>query len=77
MALKISLELPNDFRYVGTARASVRLLLERERVQDDDIADVELVIGELATNAVRHAEVVPGLSFQVEFEFWSKSSASL
>ncbi|HEX5323221.1 MAG TPA: ATP-binding protein [Capsulimonadaceae bacterium] len=55
MILHLSLQLPEDDAYVGIARFLGRSLLDHMHVVEEDIADVEFVIGELAENVVRHA----------------------
>ena len=52
---------------MGVTRYLCRCLLERMRVREAEIADIESVIGELATNAVQHAH---GRRFGVEMEFY-------
>ena len=55
MELKLSLELPEDRSHVRLTRILVRAMLEHLRVQDSEIDDLELVVGELCANVVRHS----------------------
>jgi serine/threonine-protein kinase RsbW len=55
MILRLSLELPQDGTYVRITRSLGRTLLEHLRVVPENIDDIELVVGELCTNVIRHA----------------------
>lgn len=55
MILHLSLNLPEDDSFVGIARFLGRCLLDHMGVCEEDVADIEYVIGELAENVVRHA----------------------
>ena len=56
MILKLSLDMPEDVGMVQVARLIARTLLENMSVVDSDVGDLELLMGELCTNVVRHAE---------------------
>ncbi len=60
MILNLSLDLPEDGAYVRIARRIARTLLEELKVVDADTSDLELVIGELCTNVIRHADTESG-----------------
>jgi len=64
--LRLTLDLPEGAAYVPALRRSARCLLETVGVAPADVDDLELVLGELATNAVIHAE--SGEGFRVEVE---------
>lgn len=55
MILRLSLDLPEDENYVGTARILSRSLLEDIKVTKPTIEDVEIIVGELCSNVIRHA----------------------
>jgi len=56
MILRLSLDLPQDENYVGTARILSRCLLEDIKVTKPTIDDVEIIVGELCSNVIRHAQ---------------------
>jgi len=53
--LRLSLELPEGVAYVPALRRTARCLLESAGVPGSDVEDIEILVGELATNAVLHA----------------------
>jgi serine/threonine-protein kinase RsbW len=55
MITKLTLELPEDVAHVRKARRVAACLLEGESIAPEDAEHVELVIGEICTNVVRHA----------------------
>jgi serine/threonine-protein kinase RsbW len=57
---KLTLELPEEMEHVRKARRVAVCLLEDELVAREDVDDVELVIGEICTNVVRHAHSAQG-----------------
>jgi anti-sigma regulatory factor (Ser/Thr protein kinase) len=65
MILRLSLDLPEDESLTGMVRHLSRTVLGEMHVNHKDIDDLEYVIGELSTNAVRHAE---DLSYSIELE---------
>jgi anti-sigma regulatory factor (Ser/Thr protein kinase) len=64
--LRLTLDLPEGAIYVPSLRRTVRCLLESVGVSQDDADDVELVLGELATNAVIHSHSAEGYRVEVE-----------
>jgi anti-sigma regulatory factor (Ser/Thr protein kinase) len=67
MILRLSLDLPEDESLTGMVRHLSRTVLEGLHVSSKDIDDLEYVIGELSTNAVRHAD---DLSYSIELELY-------
>jgi len=55
MLLNLSLQLPEDYIHLPMVRRVTREVLASFGVGKGDIDDIELLVGELATNAVRHA----------------------
>ncbi|MGI4792163.1 MAG: ATP-binding protein [Janthinobacterium lividum] len=55
MILRLSLDLPEDLSYIRTTRLLSRTLLEDIKVVKEDMDDVEIIVGELCSNVVRHA----------------------
>lgn len=68
MILKLSLELPENEAYVRITRLLGRTLLEHLQVVEKDVDDIELVVGELCTNVIRHAQSEKG-RFRVLIEY--------
>ena len=68
MGVKVALDLPEDETNVRMARRMGRLLLEEQAVPQQVIDDIELVLGELCTNVIRHARSHAG-QFQVALEY--------
>jgi serine/threonine-protein kinase RsbW len=54
--VRIDLDLPNDAESVSLCRRMVRTALRETGVDQEKAADIELVVSEATTNAVRHAE---------------------
>ena len=69
MILKVSLDLPGDGTYLRIARRVGHTLLEDMGVIDQDIADIEFIVGELCTNVVRHAQTLDDGRFIVMLEY--------
>ena len=69
MILKVSLDLPGDGTYLRIARRVGHTLLEDMGVTDQDIADIEFIVGELCTNVVRHAQTLNDGRFIVMLEY--------
>lgn len=69
MILKVSLDLPGDGTYLRIARRIGHTLLEDLGVVDQDIADIEFIVGELCTNVVRHAQTTGESRFLVVLEY--------
>lgn len=55
MQCSLSLKLPEDFSHIAMVRRVTRDVLVAFGVVPQDVDDIESVLGELATNAVRHA----------------------
>ena len=68
MILKLSMELPENEACVRVTRLLGRTLLEQLQVVEKDIDDIELVVGELCTNVLRHAQSEQG-RFRVVLEY--------
>ncbi len=68
MILNVSLDLPGDGAFLRIARRLGRGLLEDLNVTDDDVSDIEFVVGELCSNVIRHAQVSNG-RFKVILEY--------
>ena len=56
MILRLSLELPEDLAYIRITRVLGRSLLDHLQVVETDINDVEILVGELCGNVIRHAQ---------------------
>jgi len=67
MILRLALELPEDLSYVAITRTLVRSLLEFLQAEQADIADIEILVGELCANVLRHAQTSDG-KYQVVLE---------
>ena len=68
MILKLTLDLPEEQPYVRIMRLLGRTLLENLQVVDQDIDEIELVMGELCANVIRHASSGEQL-FRVSLEY--------
>jgi len=66
VGLRLALDLPLGPRYVSCLSCTARSLFESLSLPRADIDDVELILGELATNVVLHAG---GTDYHVEIEF--------
>ncbi len=69
MILKVSLDLPGDGTYLRIARRVGHTLLEDMGVTQQDIGDIEFIVGELCTNVVRHAQTLKDGRFLVMLEY--------
>jgi serine/threonine-protein kinase RsbW len=56
MILRLSLELPEDLSYIRITRILGRALLEHLQADKRDIDDIEILVGELCSNVIRHAQ---------------------
>lgn len=65
--LSLAFDLPEAVQYIAHLRRTALCFLEGMGISRDDANDVELLLGELATNAVRHAR---GGSYHVDLEFF-------
>jgi serine/threonine-protein kinase RsbW len=68
MILKLTLDLPEEQAYIKITRLLGRTLLEHLRACEQDIDELELVVGELCANVVRHARSTEN-HFQVFLEY--------
>src|SRR5437868_4327559 len=71
MILQLSLDLPEDMSYNRTARDLGRTLLEGLNVLKQDIDDVEIIVDELTSNAIRHAESEEAC-FRLELQYFAE-----
>ena len=69
MIMKLSLDLPEDAPFIRTARLLSRCLLEDIKVVASVTRDVEIIVGELCSNVIRHAQS-KAMHFQVTLEFY-------
>lgn len=53
--IRLTLELPEERPFIRMTRQLGKTLLEELQVAGQDIDEVELIVGELCTNVVRHA----------------------
>lgn len=60
MILNLALDLPDDGTYLRIARRIGSTLLDALGVTQQDIDDIEFVVGELCTNVIRHAKSSDG-----------------
>ncbi len=65
--LSLAFDLPEAVQYIAHLRRTALCFLEGMGISRDDANDVELLLGELATNAVRHAR---GGSYHVDLDFY-------
>lgn len=68
MILNLALDLPGDGAFLRIARRVGTCLLEDLNVTEQDVFDIEFVVGELCSNVIRHAQVSDG-RFQVVLEY--------
>jgi serine/threonine-protein kinase RsbW len=70
MILKLSMYLPEDQDYLRLTRLLGRTLLEYLQADPLDMIDVEMLLGELCSNVVRHARTCNG-RFRVTLEYYA------
>ncbi len=70
MILKLSLHLPEEEAFIRTTRLLSRATLDDLRVVKADIDDVETIVGELCSNAIRHSHSA-GAHYTVGLEYFS------
>jgi anti-sigma regulatory factor (Ser/Thr protein kinase) len=68
MVVRFALDLPNDAQSVPLCRRAVRVILEQLNIPRDRRYEIELALGEAATNVVRHAYPHAGNQYRVELE---------
>jgi len=64
MRVLLCLDLPEDVSHLSALRHAARAALASCRVPASDAADIETILGELASNAAIHAQA--GADFRVE-----------
>ena len=60
MPVKIALDVPEDHSYIRMIRQIGRALLAHHLASEQDIDDLEVVVGELCANVTRHARSASG-----------------
>lgn len=68
MLVRFALDLPDDTVSVPLCRHAARVVLECLRIAPDRRYEIELALGEAATNVVRHAYPHRGHQYRVELE---------
>jgi anti-sigma regulatory factor (Ser/Thr protein kinase) len=68
MTVRFALDLPNDAVSVPLCRRAVRVILEQLNISRERRYEIELALGEAATNVVRHAYAHSGNQYRVELE---------
>jgi serine/threonine-protein kinase RsbW len=68
MLVRFALDLPDDTASVPLCRHATRVILEHLKITPDRRYEIELALGEAATNVVRHAYPHPGHQYRVELE---------
>src|SRR5713226_470002 len=68
MLVRFALDLPDDTVSVPRCRHATRGVLEHLKIASDHRYEIELALGEAATNVVRHAYHHPGHQYRVELE---------
>ena len=66
--MRLTWDLPAEAEHVRLCRQIVCITLQHLKVEERDIEDIELALGELCTNVIRHAKMVPGSNYQVELD---------
>src|SRR5437868_5417716 len=68
MLVRFALDLPNDAASVTLCRRAIRSVMEQLGIPTDRRYEIELALGEAATNVVRHAYAHQGNHYRVEVE---------
>lgn len=68
MLVRLSLDLPDDAASVPLCRHVTRVILEQMQIEQERRQEIELALGEAASNVVRHAYPHPGNQYHVEVE---------
>jgi len=68
MLVRFALDLPNDAASVTLCRRALRSVMEQLGIPADRRFEIELALGEAATNVVRHAYSHQGNHYRVEVE---------
>jgi serine/threonine-protein kinase RsbW len=66
--MRLIWDLPAEAEHVRLCRQLVCLTLQHLKIEERDIDEMELALGELCTNVIRHAGMKPGSNYQVELE---------
>jgi len=69
MRLSLAMTLPEDAAHLSMLRRVVREVLgASSQVNIQDVDDIEVLVGELATNALRHAHSTDGIRVEVSLD---------
>jgi anti-sigma regulatory factor (Ser/Thr protein kinase) len=68
MLVRLALDLPDDAASVPLCRRVTRTILEELKIVPERRYEIELALGEAATNVVRHAYPHPGHQYHVQVE---------
>lgn len=68
MVVRFALDLPDDVASVPLCRRAIRVVLEQFDISPERRYEIELALGEAATNVVRHAYPHPGNQYHVDVE---------
>lgn len=66
--MRLTWYLPAEAEHVRLSRQLVCATLQHLNVAEGDIADMELALGELCSNVIRHAQMTPNSNYQVDLE---------
>ena len=66
--IRLSWDLPAEAEHVRLCRHLVRVVMEHMVAEEQEIEEIELAVGELCANVVRHAQLSPGHSYLVDLE---------
>jgi len=69
MIIRMALDLPAEAAYVRLVRTMAETLLTDMGVVREDVDDIELIVGEVCANAVRHAYDNPNDRYEVRLDF--------
>jgi anti-sigma regulatory factor (Ser/Thr protein kinase) len=69
MILRMLLDLPAEAAHVSLCRGLAQTLLTEMGVVPEDVESVELIVGEICANAVKHAYAHPGERYAVQLDF--------
>jgi anti-sigma regulatory factor (Ser/Thr protein kinase) len=66
MLIRLTWDLPAEAAHVALCRRTARMLLEHSDIAEEDIDGIELIVGELCANVIRHAYDIHGGRYSVE-----------
>lgn len=69
MIIRMMLDLPAEATHVSLCRGLTETLLTEMGVVREDVETVELIVGEICANAVKHAYSHPGERYEVQLDF--------